>query len=814
MLKRLIVTIIVCLGMLALPISGFQQVQDVSAEEYFPPTLNSSSSPTLEELEPIFVPTETGGPATDDNIQEIETPPASAPAEPALLPSSAENTLTDSDQQGSIQACNTLLWDNGPLITHPGGGYNGSDLSVLQSSLGLNTYGFGVNHNIGQWLAEDFMIDGPEDWELTSMTFYVYQTGTYAYPPASTITGVYLRIFDAAPGDPNRNLVYGDMVTNHMTSTAWTGAYRALDTSMADSGRPIMSVTAAVALTLSPGYYWLEWSVSGSLSSGPWAPPITVLGQTSTGNAMQSLDNGDIWSLINDTGTGTPQGLKFKLQGCRTSDWLWNQALQEPGTSAYIDQEFPDSPTYSSYLADDFIVQKPWLIDTIYVPGGGWNGFSSLFNASALSWKIYANNGGIPSGFPPNFGGTPLWSLSTPPTDPQVSILTGRGGTFSDTVLRLDVPILLQPGHYWFVFYPTLNFSPHGQFGLIQSDTANGYMAKFINPGGGFGFGTGWLDWTVTGATAHDFAFSLGGEIVGNWKSIAPIISTGRSRPAAAAVNGAIYLIGGEISGGRANTVERYDPKTNTWVTRLGTMPIPASNICAAAIGTDIYIPGGYDASSTYLSTLQVYHTVTDSWSTITTDPLPTPVAGPGCASLNGLLYVFGGDNNGSFTNGAYVYNPAAAAGSRWTVIATLSVGRAYVAGTTVNGKIYAVGGIDAAVLNYNVVDVFDPADNSWHPLSHMLTARGGPGAYAVGKYLYVCGGGWFQYLKTCEVYDTSQGYSGVWKSVPALLLQARRTFAYASLGPVLYAIAGYGGAYLTSAERWAYDQYIPLLLK
>jgi len=315
MLNRLILTTIVCLGMLALPISGFQQVQGVSAEEYSAPTLNSGSSPTIGELEPNFVPTETGGPATDDYIQDIETPPA--PAGPALLPLPIENTLTDRAQQGSIQACDDILWDNGPLITHPGGGYNGSDVSLLQTSLGLINYGFGLSRIDDRWLADDFVIEGPEDWQLTSITFYLYQIDGYTYPPASTITALYLRIFDAAPGDPDRNLVFGDGVTNYMTSTAWTGAYRTEEISMTDSSRPIMSVTAAVALTLSPGHHWLEWSANSSLPSGPFAPPITILGQTTTGNAMQSTDNGDTWYSVTDTGTGTPQGFKFTLQGCR-----------------------------------------------------------------------------------------------------------------------------------------------------------------------------------------------------------------------------------------------------------------------------------------------------------------------------------------------------------------------------------------------------------------------------------------------------------------------------------------------------------------
>jgi N-acetylneuraminic acid mutarotase len=160
-------------------------------------------------------------------------------------------------------------------------------------------------------------------------------------------------------------------------------------------------------------------------------------------------------------------------------------------------------------------------------------------------------------------------------------------------------------------------------------------------------------------------------------------------------------------------------------------MPVPASNICAATMGTDIYVPGGYDVGGIYLSTLQVYHTLTDTWETITTDPLPAPRLGPGCAALNGKLYVFGG-SDGTYQSTAYVYDPMAAAGSRWTQINSMTYPRAYLAGVTVNGKVYAVGGLDAGLTNLPYVEAYNPSDGMWHTVArptrgvqvHMVLAR------------------------------------------------------------------------------------------
>jgi len=191
---------------------------------------------------------------------------------------------------------------------------------------------------------------------------------------------------------------------------------------------------------------------------------------------------------------------------------LWDQPLSSANQAAYVNQEFTDYPEYSSFLADDFINTEPWDISTIFVPGDGWNGFSSLMNADSLTWQIYADNGGVPDGDP--ISGGAVWSITLPPTDPQVTISTGTpGGYPSNATLNLATPVSVPDGQWWLVFYPTMGFGCCGQFGRQPADTANGYTGQFNNPGGGFGYGTGWQPWTVIGPTQQDIAFRLEGEV-------------------------------------------------------------------------------------------------------------------------------------------------------------------------------------------------------------------------------------------------------------------------------------------------------------
>ncbi|AFL81539.1 regulatory P domain of subtilisin-like proprotein convertases [Aequorivita sublithincola DSM 14238] len=201
-------------------------------------------------------------------------------------------------------AAPALIYDNGPILNVA------PDRSRLQNiTLGMTSLGAGAQFTANNRMADDVTLT--DDYDITELHFYTYQTGSTT---TSTITGITLRIWDGVPGLAGSNIVWGDATTNVLASSAWSTIYRDSESTPA-TNRPIMDCTInPTGLTLTAGTYWLDWNYSGSLSSGPWAPPIAILGQTTTGNGLQSLAGGPYNPLL-DAGTSTQQGLPFQIIG-------------------------------------------------------------------------------------------------------------------------------------------------------------------------------------------------------------------------------------------------------------------------------------------------------------------------------------------------------------------------------------------------------------------------------------------------------------------------------------------------------------------
>ena len=167
-----------------------------------------------------------------------------------------------------------ILFDNGPLTTHPGGGAGGADASAVQTALLASTYGFGHQISANNRVADDFTVPAG-GWTISTITFYAYQTGSTT---TTTINNVNLQIWNGVPGVGS--VVFGDTTTNRLAGSSFSNIYRVLDTGLTDSARPIMANVVTVNTTLPAGTYWLDWQTGGTLASGPWAPPVSVLGQT------------------------------------------------------------------------------------------------------------------------------------------------------------------------------------------------------------------------------------------------------------------------------------------------------------------------------------------------------------------------------------------------------------------------------------------------------------------------------------------------------------------------------------------------------
>jgi hypothetical protein len=212
------------------------------------------------------------------------------------------------------------------------------------------------------------------------------------------------------------------------------------------------------------------------------------------------------------------------LDSSSSTTVLWNQPASSTNTNTYANQDFETTnDSYDIFIADDFTNTQPWNIQTIFVPGNTWSSGCDLTCATTLNFMIYADNGGVPDGYPDGGlgggGNSPIWNLAVISTDSQVSLTTGTGGFLTNVTLNLNTPIKLTPRTYWFVFYPEMSFvTCAAQSGRHVSDTTNGYIAQVINPGGGFSFPTSWTavtDPSTWNLTQQDFAFRLEGTVGG-----------------------------------------------------------------------------------------------------------------------------------------------------------------------------------------------------------------------------------------------------------------------------------------------------------
>ncbi|MBI3500186.1 MAG: T9SS type A sorting domain-containing protein [Bacteroidetes bacterium] len=234
---------------------------------------------------------------------------AISPAENAILPVAKTNPEPYNA---------SLLYDNGPLANFPGQGAGGADASATHD--GLITYGFGHAVSSGYRVADDFTVPAGQTWTIDSLIFYAYQTNS---GNTSTMTDVRLAVRNANPltnANPSA-IIWGDTTSNVLTVSYWSGIYRVTSATLTATSRPIMKnvvETLTPSLQLTSGQYWVDWQTGGSLSSGPWAPPVSYSVTTITGDAMQF--NTSTWNSIIDTaqagpGDDAPQGLPFKIYG-------------------------------------------------------------------------------------------------------------------------------------------------------------------------------------------------------------------------------------------------------------------------------------------------------------------------------------------------------------------------------------------------------------------------------------------------------------------------------------------------------------------
>jgi N-acetylneuraminic acid mutarotase len=137
--------------------------------------------------------------------------------------------------------------------------------------------------------------------------------------------------------------------------------------------------------------------------------------------------------------------------------------------------------------------------------------------------------------------------------------------------------------------------------------------------------------------------------------------------------------------------------------------------------------------------------------------PLPERNTWFASCTLDGKIYVIGGATDLNVLSAVEVYDPVT---DTWdTTKANMSGSRWGLSANVVDGKIYAIGGVEGASgPALSKVEVYDPDKDTWEMKAEMPTRRVGFASCVVDNKIYILGGAVsepFQTpLKTIEVYD------------------------------------------------------------
>jgi N-acetylneuraminic acid mutarotase len=285
-----------------------------------------------------------------------------------------------------------------------------------------------------------------------------------------------------------------------------------------------------------------------------------------------------------------------------------------------------------------------------------------------------------------------------------------------------------------------------------------------------------------------------------------------------------LYAFGGY--GHRAevtNTVEVYDPATDTWTFKAPPPPLVGTTgsgswVQAATVGDKIYVFTNVNEldrgrfSIPAPGSVRVYDPATDQWSDL--GRMPTARGDFSIGVVNNTIYVVGGwrttqdtilDGERGWESLTLVeaYDPAT---NSWTTKAPMLHPRAGFGVGVVNGTLYVVGGGSHCYPGCysGAVEAYDPATNAWTSKAKMLTPRDKVGVGVLNGIIYAIGGddgvgplAGYGIISTVEAFDPS---TNTWSPSPP-------TSTLKSLGPgigtvrdILFAVGGavYDGAIAT----------------
>jgi photosystem II stability/assembly factor-like uncharacterized protein len=211
------------------------------------------------------------------------------------------------------------IYNNGPVISSrvsvsgvaAPAGFRWSEMQAIgaeaNSLLGVND----AQNSFSRFrLADDFIVPTGQTWRIDSLVTYSYQSNDQGF--ATPYTSANVRIWRGAPDSAGSTVVFGDTLTNRLTTSYNSRVYRISNTTTPAPGtvpefsRVLYQNTISAGITLVPGRYFIDWQTFTDLNNSHFSPTVTLLNRRGNAawNARQRATNG-VWSNVLDLGNPT-----------------------------------------------------------------------------------------------------------------------------------------------------------------------------------------------------------------------------------------------------------------------------------------------------------------------------------------------------------------------------------------------------------------------------------------------------------------------------------------------------------------------------
>ncbi|MDH5821614.1 S8 family serine peptidase [Luteimonas sp. RD2P54] len=177
-------------------------------------------------------------------------------------------------------------------------------------------------------------------------------------------------------------------------------------------------------------------------------PPAIVLPELVTASIPEG-GNGSVDVAVGNAGGST---LEFSVDNTGSATLQVAEAARGAVTTGYRSTVYtdPGADPPGQYASDDFVLASQTRIVSLFTEGFVSSGGSLASVASALTWSIYPDAGGVPAGDPQTSPGAAVWSHSAAPGAPGVAT---EGNHIGLDLQAAGADLVLPAGRYWLVVH-------------------------------------------------------------------------------------------------------------------------------------------------------------------------------------------------------------------------------------------------------------------------------------------------------------------------------------------------------------------------